>query len=898
MARPRVALLSDVRGWAFHRNMLDLEEYLGERFEVDHYFVREWQGRDIPDLSHYDAVYSLYHRYGVEHLLPMSRTLGSLRSQWFDPERKGSINAEDAKIARAYAGFHVVNRSSFDELRPLCPDVRYLTDPVNMRRFPAATPERSEVIATWNGNARHTNSAGDDVKGFYSIIVPACNRTQTPLEFAEYHTARLDPDKMPAFYQRGNLAICMSLYEGASNSVMEAMASGQAIVATDVGNHREMHESMMREYGDSGIVLVDRSVASLVDALTRFRKDPGRLVDMGRLNRSEIERAWSWPIWSDRYAEFLAIPLHTSNEAKKDNRGATNMVIDLSAKVTVFFITTGEEIAARSWEELGRQDCTFQLKRIENVAPMSRAFQSMVEQCNTPYFVQVDADMVLKHTAIRCLYERIVREPPEVFMYAFMLWDAHLGRGIFGVKIYRTELMKRATYHDVQSCEQDHMKQLEAMGLRYAIPGWDDATLRPSSPQVQGAHGLSYDPRGAYERYLDLTEKYRDVGGSDWYAGYPYEFLKRLLGRELKSPHEETDLWAFIGAVCGLVTDLGQPRGEKDFTQPPRGYGEVRAHLVPPPRETIIYSTGRCNGMCPGCRRQAGSYIRTPDFTPEMTELLLRAFPSAKACCIAGFGEPTLNPHLPEIVRLLRDRQVCTGVITNGLDSVTSDGLLHPGLRQVDYVSFSLNSTNEAEHEQEYRVKDGWKKALRGIEAAHNAKIPVTLSFIVTRQSWGRIPQYLEIAKTLLGGQPGSRVALVNLLPHHDKTDDGGNRYFFDRVITTDSALYPSLDEYRQLATQLGLTVFAWPVPIRLDTPTNYLSRCPSPFVRVGVDGNGHVSGCSRITPPGPEWGSIVAQQGKVWMRSIQIRSLRRQLMGAEPLRWECRYCFGNWSDF
>jgi len=46
-------------------------------------------------------------------------------------------------------------------------------------------------------------------------------------------------------------------------------------------------------------------------------------------------------------------------------------------------------------EHLSVQDSTFPLKIIDRVAPMSAALQRMMDQCTTPYYAQVDEDMLL-----------------------------------------------------------------------------------------------------------------------------------------------------------------------------------------------------------------------------------------------------------------------------------------------------------------------------------------------------------------------------------------------------------------------------------------------------------------------------------------------------------------------
>jgi hypothetical protein len=286
--------------------MMDLAESLEGEFQCDHWFVADWQSNGaVPDFDDYDVVFCVYHRWGIDHLLPWDRTVGSLRALWFFPENPTTPGAKEFALVNKFRAFHVVTKQNYDELKDHCPNVVYLTNPVNMNRFPESTPVEDEVITCWNGNARHASAGGKDVKGFWPIIVPVVRHLEIPFEYAEYHTCRLAPSEMPAFYRKSNLSICMSLYEGASNSVMEAMASGHALISTDAGNAREMHNAQMTDFGESGVMLIERSQQALIDALNILRKDPKRVHTMGRLNREEIRRRWSWDVWKDGYAEYL-----------------------------------------------------------------------------------------------------------------------------------------------------------------------------------------------------------------------------------------------------------------------------------------------------------------------------------------------------------------------------------------------------------------------------------------------------------------------------------------------------------------------------------------------------------------------------------------------------------------
>jgi len=288
--------------------MQDLEQYLTDRLCIEHAYVAEWQSgkADMPDMAAYDAVFCLYHRWGIEPWLPWGKVIGALRAQWLIPERKRPPEAAEFAIVNRYCRYQVVTQKNFDEYTEACPGVVYLTNPVNTRRFVLPLEQTSRVVASWNGNARHATAVDVDVKGFSSIVRPACRIANVPLKFAEYTTCRLEPHQMPAFYRQSNVALCASLYEGASNSVMEAMAAGQAAIVTNVGNHREMQEEQLASCGDTGIIIVaERSIDAFVEALSSLTL--ARVLEMGEINRQSVERAWSWNVWADRYAQFLLL---------------------------------------------------------------------------------------------------------------------------------------------------------------------------------------------------------------------------------------------------------------------------------------------------------------------------------------------------------------------------------------------------------------------------------------------------------------------------------------------------------------------------------------------------------------------------------------------------------------
>lgn len=307
--KPRVCLVSDERGWAFDRNMQDLATALADTFEFEHFYVADWLvGGARQKWDDFDLVYECFHRN--PHMgFPRGRSASSLRTQasYFRPDRPGPLDDADYALINSFRAFHVVTQRDYDLIKPHCPRLAYLTNPIVSERF-SQTPPRDEIIAEWNGNPSHQTGTGQYVKHFHDVIEPACRAAGVRLVAARFDVAegeqrRRSPEEMPEFYREATVALCGSEAEGASYSIMEAMASGLAVIATDVGNHREMHDSEIAHIGEYGILLVERSVEAFADALRSLT--PKRAREMGEINRAEIQARWSWAAWKDRYADFL-----------------------------------------------------------------------------------------------------------------------------------------------------------------------------------------------------------------------------------------------------------------------------------------------------------------------------------------------------------------------------------------------------------------------------------------------------------------------------------------------------------------------------------------------------------------------------------------------------------------
>ena len=79
-----------------------------------------------------------------------------------------------------------------------------------------------------------------------------------------------------------------SLAEGVSNTVLEAMASGLPVIATDVGGNADLVVD-----GRSGCVVPAADVAAMAAAIMSLAIEPERAAAMGRAGRAKVEVQFS-----------------------------------------------------------------------------------------------------------------------------------------------------------------------------------------------------------------------------------------------------------------------------------------------------------------------------------------------------------------------------------------------------------------------------------------------------------------------------------------------------------------------------------------------------------------------------------------------------------------------------
>ena len=120
-------------------------------------------------------------------------------------------------------------------------------------------------------------------------------RSRGLTDFVAFHGERPDPD---SFYRNADVFVLPSRQEGFSNALLEAMAYGLPVIATDVGGNREAI------HPDGGLLVPAMNAAALADAILRVAERRRELAAMGDANRNRVEHEFTLRVSAERTVDW------------------------------------------------------------------------------------------------------------------------------------------------------------------------------------------------------------------------------------------------------------------------------------------------------------------------------------------------------------------------------------------------------------------------------------------------------------------------------------------------------------------------------------------------------------------------------------------------------------------
>ena len=113
-----------------------------------------------------------------------------------------------------------------------------------------------------------------------------------------YSTAR----ELWSYLMAADLYTIPSRYEGFAVAVLEAMACGLPIVASDAGG---VVDALPRAEEDGGIVVPRGDARALAAALSRLLDDPALAARLGRIAKRRIDEEFSLTVVGQKLRRFL-----------------------------------------------------------------------------------------------------------------------------------------------------------------------------------------------------------------------------------------------------------------------------------------------------------------------------------------------------------------------------------------------------------------------------------------------------------------------------------------------------------------------------------------------------------------------------------------------------------------
>jgi len=113
---------------------------------------------------------------------------------------------------------------------------------------------------------------------------------------AEYAWLPGARDDVPEIMRGLDCFVLPSLAEGISNTILEAMASGLPVVATDVGGNRELIDR-----GRTGEIVPAGDIEAMAERIAAYAADPPAARAAGLAGRALVERQFSMPTMCARY---------------------------------------------------------------------------------------------------------------------------------------------------------------------------------------------------------------------------------------------------------------------------------------------------------------------------------------------------------------------------------------------------------------------------------------------------------------------------------------------------------------------------------------------------------------------------------------------------------------------
>ncbi len=304
---PRILVIADVPNWIFERHARTLQALLGDEFDITVQYHT-----DAFDEETWDLIYVM--EFGLVPAAKITQPWKYVTALRSHVSWKAVAAPELARYLKThFQRTHVVSERLRRELAPWLPTVAYVTHGIDGALFRKVVRQRAPgapLRVGWAGNRQTA------VKGFADFIAPLAALPGVELVFCGYADRNLTRDEMPAWYADVDVYVCASLTEGNNNALLEAAATGCAIVTTDNGTVPEY----LRNGENAFIVARERD--AFIHAVSALRDDPDLRARFGDAASAAVLPTWTWEQKGQDYRAFFRTALAQRVDARRRLSGA------------------------------------------------------------------------------------------------------------------------------------------------------------------------------------------------------------------------------------------------------------------------------------------------------------------------------------------------------------------------------------------------------------------------------------------------------------------------------------------------------------------------------------------------------------------------------------------------
>ena len=224
---------------------------------------------------------------------------------------------------------------------------------------------------------------------------------------------------------------------------------------------------------------------------------------------------------------------------------------------------------------------------ITGIAPLSRAFNQMLDDCESRFIVQIDGDLIAKPWAVQALLDTCVRHP-----FCYVAWG-QLAEADFGlggsVRCWRRWPLRLIRFRDRRCTDRDLHARIRWTGLRRirsSPPDGDtECTFGTHRPRESDFSRFSKSRNDIMKwRYLGRHDLIREFGTracrSHWLALGFKSGLEAPWGDIRRSKNAEKD-WEIFQSLQRIGGRHAGGQGEADAQEGLRGFQSAGAEILP-----------------------------------------------------------------------------------------------------------------------------------------------------------------------------------------------------------------------------------------------------------------------------------------------------------------------------